>query len=117
MTPAFVLGAAYVGLGATAVQAMTPQPFRGRVAAVYLIATGVVGISAGPFFVAALTEKLFADEAYLGLSIGLTSLVCTAVAVLLLAMAGPGYRRAMAAQNERLGEQTPAEAGCPSRLT
>jgi hypothetical protein len=97
MTPAFVLGAAYVGLGATAVQSMTPQPFRGRVAAIYLVATGVIGISAGPFFVAVLTERLFADEAYHGLSIGLTSLVCTLIALLLLAMAGPAYRRATAA--------------------
>ena len=99
MTPALVLGAAYVGLGATAVQAMTSQTLWGRVAAAYLLATSLAGMSAGPVLVAALTERVFADEAYLGLSIGLTSIACTAGAVLLLAMAGPGYRRAMAAQN------------------
>lgn len=98
LAPALVLGAAYVGLGTTAVQTVTPQPFRGRMAAIYLLATSLAGMSAGPLCVAVLTQNLFADEALLGLSIGLTSLVCTAGAVLLLALSMSHYRRAIAAR-------------------
>ncbi|HEY2617223.1 MAG TPA: MFS transporter [Acetobacteraceae bacterium] len=97
IAPAVVLGAAYVGLAASAVQAITPQGFRGRVAGFHLLVTSLSGMTAGPLLVALLTEKLFADEAMLGLSLGLAALGLTVAGIAMLAAAGPAYRRALTA--------------------
>jgi MFS family permease len=44
-----------------AIQVVTPNALRGRVSAVYILVSGLVGMSVGPALVAALTQYVFAD--------------------------------------------------------
>jgi MFS family permease len=71
----------YVGYAAAAIQAISPQALRGRMAAMYLLVLALVGNGIGPSLIAFLTEFVFHDPAKLGAAISLTLVVLTPIAL------------------------------------
>lgn len=58
-----------------ALQIVTPNELRGRVSAIYLLVTGLIGMTAGPAIVSALTDFAFHDDQKLHLSLSTTMMV------------------------------------------
>ncbi len=72
----------------TTLQRITPNVFRGRAAAVFVVATNVFGLGFGPPFIGFLTDTVFADTALIGNSMavlfvvfGTASATCYAIGV------------------------------------
>jgi MFS family permease len=79
------------GMGPAAVQIVTPPSLRGRVSALYVLATGLIAMTGGPSFVGFVTDKVLGDPRAVG-----TSLIITVICILLPAAALLGFgRRAM----------------------
>lgn len=96
LVPATFLSSAFVALGPAAVQAATPVPLRGRVAAIVLMVTSLVGMVAGPVGVGALTSFLFGDDRDVGLGLALVAGQLSLLGGLLLLAALAPYRTVMA---------------------
>lgn len=61
----------FVGYAAAAIQAISPQPLRGRMAACYLLVLALIGNGGGPTLIAFFTEYVFHDPQKLGAAISL----------------------------------------------
>ncbi|MDB5470168.1 MAG: permease of the major facilitator superfamily [Caulobacter sp.] len=72
----------FVGYAAAAIQAISPQALRGRMAAVYLLVLALIGNGLGPTLIAFLTENVFHDPNKLGAAISLTLAILTPIALL-----------------------------------
>ncbi len=55
-----------------ALQVVTPNELRGRVSAIYLMVTGIIGMTLGPALVAGITDFLFADDSKIHMSLTIT---------------------------------------------
>ena len=81
--PMIVLQAVPFGIGPAALQVITPNRMRAQVSAVYILVINLIGLGLGPFFVAALSQYVFADGMTLGWSLSiLHGLAPTAAAVI-----------------------------------
>jgi MFS family permease len=84
-------------MGPATVQVVTPQHLRGRVSALYVLATGLIAMAGGPAFIGLVTDKIFGDEMKVGMSL-VVSIVCVLLpAALLFALGRASMRRATAA--------------------
>ncbi|TVV77263.1 MFS transporter [Sphingomonas solaris] len=63
----FILSSASMGPAAT--QVVTPQALRGRVSAIYVLVTGLIGMAAGPSLVGFLTDHVFGSPRAVGTSL------------------------------------------------
>lgn len=75
LAPSVFFGTAFVGLGPAIVQAAIPTSLRGQASAWQLVLTSLIGMTAGPLGVALLTDLVFQDEALLGYSLSVMSLL------------------------------------------
>lgn len=82
------------GTAAASLQAITPNQMRGLVSAVYLFVINIIGLGLGPPFVGFLTDFVFADPADLRYSLSAKALIMAPLALLLLWLCLPGFRRA-----------------------
>jgi MFS family permease len=73
-----------IGILSTALQQVTPNEYRGRTSALFLLFGNVIGFGFGPLLPAYLTDHVFASETMLGQSIALVALVSGVGAALLL---------------------------------
>lgn len=89
----FFSGVPY-GVGAAAIQAITPNQMRGLVTASYLFVINVIGLGLGPSVVALFTDFVFADEARLGWSIAATTALSIPLATGFLWLCLKPYLRA-----------------------
>jgi MFS family permease len=80
-----------------AIQFMTPNNLRARMAAVYFLVGSLLLYTGGPTSVALLTDYLFRDDAAVRYSLALVSLVVAPLGVLLLWWVLPHYRRSLVA--------------------
>ena len=105
-TPGLILAASGLTLVAVtstqalplvAVQFMTPNNLRARMAAVYFLVGSLLLYTGGPTSVALLTDYLFRDDTAVRYSLALVSLVVAPAGVLLLWRVLPHYRRSLAA--------------------
>ena len=76
-----------IGILSTALQQVTPNEYRGRISALFLLFGNVIGFGFGPLLPAVITDHVFANEAMLGRSITIVTLTC-GVGVSLLLWAG-----------------------------
>lgn len=76
----------------SAIQQICPPVVRAQMGAIYLLLTGVLGITLGPLLPAVFTDHLFRDEHMLRYSLSLTSSFVVPTALLLLAQGLPQYR-------------------------
>lgn len=94
-----ILGALFVNLAAiapAALQLVTPSILRGRVSAIYLLVTGLLGMSLGPAIVSALTQFVFTDDNKLHYSLSTTYLVMGLLACVFFAFGMKPMREARA---------------------
>ncbi|RVT95061.1 MFS transporter [Sphingomonas crocodyli] len=98
---AFMLATGSMGPAST--QVVTPPALRGRLSAIYVLATGLIGMSLGPALVGFFTDQVFGSPAAVG-----TSLIVVVLAMLipaaLLFIAGREQMRQL------LTQETPAQA-------
>ena len=84
------------GVGASAIQVVTPAAFRGRISAIYLMVISIVGLTLGPAMVGLFTERLFHDPAKLHLSLATTLALLSPIALAAFALGLKPMRRAVA---------------------
>lgn len=97
------------GIISTALQEMTPNDYRGRVSALFLLVANLVGFGLGPLAPAALTDYLFRDDGTLGLSVAIVSIVTGPLGGLLLWLGCRPMRAVLQPSLHRPGS-IPAEA-------
>ncbi|MBW2427179.1 MAG: hypothetical protein JRG86_23255, partial [Deltaproteobacteria bacterium] len=86
---------ALIGIVSTALQQVTPNEFRGRISAIFLLLSNLIGFGAGPFLPAAMTDYVFQNEETLGLSVAITCFVTAPCAALLLRLGCAPMRHGM----------------------
>jgi MFS family permease len=92
--PAFVFGSAYVSLGPSTIQMVTPNQMRGQVSAISLMLTNLLGGVLGPAMVAFATDRIFGNPAAVGQSLALVAAVLGPLAVCTVAWGLAPLRRA-----------------------
>jgi MFS family permease len=70
--PAWLLGAVYVGLGASVIRSIAPETLRGRIAAVYLTTANLFGMSVGPPHGGRTDRQGIRNQAMIGISLAIT---------------------------------------------
>ncbi len=93
----FILSTA--SIGPAAAQVVTPPELRGRVSAIFVLVTGLIGMALGTFLVGLFTDKVFADPMRIGTSLILLVVVVLSIAAVLFAQGRPELRR-LAAMKE-----------------
>jgi MFS family permease len=96
-----VAGNVPFGAGVAAFPLITPNRMRAQVIAVYLLIANLVGYSAGPILIAALTDKVFANPAAIDLSLAIAAPAIMMLGILLLAIALSPYRSMLAETEPR----------------
>ncbi|PNQ01409.1 MFS transporter [Sphingobium sp. SA916] len=81
-------------MGPATVQVVTPQYLRGRVSALYVLASGLIAMAGGPAFIGLVTDKLLGDEMKVGLSLVISVFCVLLPAALLFAFGRASMRRA-----------------------
>ncbi|WP_432199893.1 MFS transporter [Erythrobacter sp. W53] len=81
------LGTIPFGAGVSTFPLITPNRMRAQVLAFYLLIANLLGYSAGPIFIAWLTDKVFADPQAIDLSLAIAPPVTMAVGLLLIFIA------------------------------
>jgi MFS family permease len=101
--------AALIGSMATAplwaaLQMVTPNQMRGQTVAMFSFVVNIVGMGVGPLIVALITDFVFRDEARLGGSLIVATLILKPVILLLFWVCLRGYREGLAAYDALMGE-------------
>jgi Na+/melibiose symporter-like transporter len=81
-------------MGPATVQVVTPQYLRGRVSALYVLASGLIAMAGGPAFIGLVTDKLLGDEMKVGLSLVISVFCVLLPAAFLFAFGRASMRRA-----------------------
>jgi MFS family permease len=81
---------------ASALQLVTPNRFRARMSALYLLVINLTGIGLGANAAAFFTDYVFADAARVGDSVSIVAAIAAPLAALLLMQAARGYRELQA---------------------
>ncbi|WP_232367268.1 MFS transporter [Altererythrobacter lutimaris] len=96
-----LLGTVPFGAGVSTFPLITPNRMRAQVIAVYLLIANLVGYSAGPIFIAALTDNYFADPASLNQSMAIAAPTMMVCGIILIAFAVKPYKAMLAAQSSQ----------------
>jgi MFS family permease len=83
--------------GPATAQVVTPQHLRGRVSAIYVLATGLIAMAGGPAFIGLVTDKVLGDEKLVGTSLIISVVFVLLPSALLFALGRASMRRAVAA--------------------
>jgi MFS family permease len=84
------------GAAAAAVQEMVPNQMRGQAAGLFLFVINLVGLGLGPQILPLVTEYVLRDEMRIHVALAAVTLCAEAAAFLLLVLALPRFRRAIA---------------------
>lgn len=82
-------------MGPAVVQVVTPQALRGRVSALYVLVTGLIGMALGPTLVGWITDHLLGDEMKVGQSLVMTVLLVLLPASAIFAAGRRSMRRVL----------------------
>ena len=72
------------GVGAAAIQTVTPNQMRGLVSALFLFLINIIGMGFGPSVVASFTDFLFADPQMVNWSLSLTAMVALPISLAMI---------------------------------
>ncbi len=84
-----------LALVASALQSVTPNEMRGVVVGTYVVTTNVIGLALGPTLVAACTDYLFEDPAFVAWSLSLVSVTVAPIAIAILMLGMKPYAQRM----------------------
>jgi len=87
-----------------ALQLVTPNQMRGQVIAMFGFVVNIVGMGIGPLVIALLTDFVFKDEARLGWSIVLASVIIKPIILTLFWLCLKAYRDSLAAYEAATGD-------------
>lgn len=87
-----------------ALQLVTPNQMRGQVIAMFSFVVNIVGMGIGPLVIALLTDFVFKDEARLGWSIVLASVIIKPFILTLFWLCLKAYRESLAAYEAATGD-------------
>lgn len=85
--------------GPATAQVVTPAHLRGRVSAIYVLASGLIAMAGGPAFVGFVTTKVLGNEKLVGMSLIISVFCVLLPSVLLFAYGRASMRRAIAAHS------------------
>ena len=91
----FILATASMGPAST--QVVTPQHLRGRISAIYVLTTGLIGMAVGPPVVGWITTHVFRDELKVGYSLMAVAVCGLAITIALFAWGRAQMRGLMVA--------------------
>lgn len=91
-----LLNPAYVGLWPAMIQAISPGELRGRLAAVSMLVTTLLGMTLGPMAVAMITQYVLGDEGAIGTALAITTGVLSLAGALLLLSVRRAFGAALA---------------------
>ena len=80
-----------LALVASALQSVTPNEMRGVVVGTYVVTTNVIGLALGPTLVAACTDYLFENPAFVAWSLSLVSVTVAPIAIVFLMLGMKPY--------------------------
>lgn len=83
------------GVVPAAIQRMMPNTMRATATAIYLFVINIIGMSLGPLLVALFSDRVLKDENSLHYSLSIVGTCATLVAIVLLAISRPRYRRSL----------------------
>lgn len=86
-------------MGPAATQVVAPHELRGRISAIFVLVTGLIGMALGNFLVGLFTDKVLRDPMKVGTSLILLVIVLLSVAALLFAQGRAGMRALVAAKD------------------
>ncbi|TDU32238.1 putative MFS family arabinose efflux permease [Panacagrimonas perspica] len=95
MIPVTIFIAMPLGVAASAIQDLVPNGMRGQTSAIYLFVVNIVGLGFGPTAVALLTDRVFADDASVHLSLAIVTCAAQLLAFVLLARGRIHYRASL----------------------
>jgi MFS family permease len=93
------------GAAAAAIQEAVPNQMRGQAAAVFLFVINLVGLGLGPQVLPLVTDYVFRDETQIHLSLLAVTATAEVSAFVLLLLALPRFRRAMAYRDRWMEER------------
>lgn len=109
----FVTSASLVS-GSAALQLMTPNQLRGRMVAVFLAVSAILGGGFGPLAVAVVTEKVLGNQQEVGTSMAVTIGLFALMQAAILRVGLSSYRSALA--SNEVGEQSEPDAKVENEL-
>lgn len=87
-------------MGPAAAQVVAAPELRGRISAIFVLATGLIGMALGTFLVGFFTDHLFGDPKRVGTSLILLTGVVLSIAAILFAQGRAGMRALVAAKEQ-----------------
>lgn len=87
------------GIALAVIQQVTPNRFRGQVAALYLLLSNLIGLTLGPALVGLFTDRVFGAEAEVGKSMALLALVALPTGAAIIWAGRKAYRTSLAASS------------------
>lgn len=100
---AFVMGFPY-GVGAAAIQVVTPNQMRGLVSAVFLFLINIIGMGLGPTVVASFTDFVFMDQYKLGYSLVATAAFALPISLIMVLACRKTFLECLEQSNEWAGK-------------
>jgi MFS family permease len=97
MIPLYFVCLAFMGVASTAVQVMTPPSLRGRVSALFIMITTLIGLGVGPTLVATISKAIDPSGAALGRGVAIVLGGALVVALVSLGTSRARFRGAVAA--------------------
>jgi MFS family permease len=85
-------------MGPAATQVVAPPELRGRISAIFVLVTGLIGMALGNFLVGLFTDKVLGDPMKVGTSLILLVVSLLSIAAILFAQGRPGMRVLVAAK-------------------
>lgn len=86
-------------MGPAATQVVAPPELRGRISAIFVLVTGLIGMALGNFLVGLFTDKVLGDPMKVGTSLILLVVVLLSIAAVLFAQGRAGMRALVAAKD------------------
>lgn len=83
------------GCAAAAMQEITPNQMRGQISAIYLFFLNFIGLAFGPTLIALFTDRVYGNDAAVGLSIASVMMIAAPASALVLHLARRPYRAAL----------------------
>jgi len=96
LVPLFFVSNPFMGSASTALQRFTPNEYRGRVSAIFLMVTMLIGLGIGPTLVAVVSTSIDPKGNALGTALAMVVGGAAVLAVVCLAAGRSAFRRALA---------------------